>query len=315
MLDNLKEGVIKPDLYEPELNQTYAAMLAHYGVVAQPCRVRDPNRKGTVERAIQHTQDTALKGKTFESIEKQNEWLKYWEERWAAPRIHGRAKRQVMAMYLEEKAHLLPLPAAGFRLFIEEERKVDDSGLVQVKGSYYSVPTPLLYLPVRVRIYADEIAILDPKGDVIRRHERTHVKGRAVFAEGDRIFNPSRETVLLFSKLGKIGPNAGKFGQDLFARDGRVAQHILWGLVGLAGTYAEEDIDRICGRVLGQPYPSYRSIKTILKRTAKPREAPVIDLQQQAPEIRPAADYQRFWELHARSNNNQQGEEENGYVS
>ena len=29
VLDNLKEGVIKPDLYEPELNAVYAAMLAH----------------------------------------------------------------------------------------------------------------------------------------------------------------------------------------------------------------------------------------------------------------------------------------------
>lgn len=62
VLDNLKEGVIKPDIYEPALNPLYAALLAHYGVVADPCRVRDPNRKGTVENAIQHTQSTALKG-------------------------------------------------------------------------------------------------------------------------------------------------------------------------------------------------------------------------------------------------------------
>ena len=45
VLDNLKEGVIKPDLYEPELNPVYAATLAHYSVVADPARVRDPNRK------------------------------------------------------------------------------------------------------------------------------------------------------------------------------------------------------------------------------------------------------------------------------
>jgi transposase len=29
VLDNLKEGVIRPDLYEPELNPVYAALLAH----------------------------------------------------------------------------------------------------------------------------------------------------------------------------------------------------------------------------------------------------------------------------------------------
>lgn len=48
VLDNLKEGVLKPDLYEPELNSVYAATLAHYEVVADPARVRDPNRKDCV---------------------------------------------------------------------------------------------------------------------------------------------------------------------------------------------------------------------------------------------------------------------------
>jgi transposase len=48
VLDNLKESVLRPDWYEPALNPVYTALLAHYGVVADPCRVRDPNRKGTV---------------------------------------------------------------------------------------------------------------------------------------------------------------------------------------------------------------------------------------------------------------------------
>ena len=99
VLDNLKEGVIKPDIFEPELNPVYAAMLAHYSVVADPARIGDPNRKGTVESAIQHTQQTALKGREFESIEAQNEFLLRWEERWASLRVHGRTKRQVAEMF------------------------------------------------------------------------------------------------------------------------------------------------------------------------------------------------------------------------
>jgi transposase len=75
VLDNLKEGVVKPDLYGPALNPVYAAVLAHYEVVADPARARDPNRKGTVENAIGHTQATALKGRRFESLEEQNAFL------------------------------------------------------------------------------------------------------------------------------------------------------------------------------------------------------------------------------------------------
>jgi transposase len=99
VLDNLKEGVVKPDLYEPALNPVYAAMLAHYEVVADPARVRDPNRKGTVENAIGHTQATALKGRRFESLEEQNAFLEHWESKWAASRIHGAERRQVQTAY------------------------------------------------------------------------------------------------------------------------------------------------------------------------------------------------------------------------
>jgi transposase len=97
VLDNLKEGVLKPDLYEPELNAVYAATLAHYGVVADPARVRDPNRKGAVENAIGHTQATALKGRRFESLEDQNEFLEHWERKWAAQPRACRAPRQCVA--------------------------------------------------------------------------------------------------------------------------------------------------------------------------------------------------------------------------
>jgi transposase len=124
VLDNLKEGVIKPDLYEPELNPVYRDVLAHYGVVADPARGRDPNRKGTVESAIQHTRSTALKGRRFETIEEQNTFLEQWETKWAAPRIHGSARRQVEAMFQEERAHLKPLPLEGFRYYTECVRTV-----------------------------------------------------------------------------------------------------------------------------------------------------------------------------------------------
>jgi hypothetical protein len=36
VLDNLKEGVLTPDIYDPGVNPLYRDMLAHYGVVAMP---------------------------------------------------------------------------------------------------------------------------------------------------------------------------------------------------------------------------------------------------------------------------------------
>ena len=45
VLDNLREGVIAPDIYDPKLNPLYQDVLAHYGTVAMPCRIQDPDRK------------------------------------------------------------------------------------------------------------------------------------------------------------------------------------------------------------------------------------------------------------------------------
>jgi len=48
VLDNLREGVLAADIYDPTINPLYRDVLSHYGVVAMPCRVRDPDRKDYV---------------------------------------------------------------------------------------------------------------------------------------------------------------------------------------------------------------------------------------------------------------------------
>jgi len=60
VLDNLAEGVLKADVYDPTLNPLYRDVLAHYGVTAVPCRVGDPDRKGKVESGVGHAQRTPL---------------------------------------------------------------------------------------------------------------------------------------------------------------------------------------------------------------------------------------------------------------
>jgi len=300
VLDNLKQGVIKPDLYEPQLNPVYAAMLAHHGAVADVARVGDPNRKGAVEKAIQHTQDTALKGRRFESIEAQNAWLAHWEERWAAPRIHGRKKRQVLTMFLEEKQHLKPLPLESFRYFRQETRTVDDAGLVPVDSSYYAALPAPLYSQVTVRIYDREVEILDAQGELLRRHAKSTRKGEYVLPEADRIFNPSRETARLIGKVSKIGPHCAQLAREIFARLGRPGQKAIYGLANLARHHRREDIERACEQVLRLSQPSFQALKRILAAHAAAKEARAAadqaSLQQQGEHIRAIEEYQSFFE-------------------
>ena len=122
ILDNLREGVLKPDIYDPTINPLYRDMLAHYQAIALPCRIQDPDRKGKVESSVGHAQKTPLKGQRFETLQEAQAYLDRWEEHWADTRIHGTTKRQVAAMFAEEKPALRPLPVEPFRYYQYGER-------------------------------------------------------------------------------------------------------------------------------------------------------------------------------------------------
>ncbi len=267
VLDNLKEGVIKPDLYEPELNPVYAAMLEHYEVVADPARVRDPDRKGTVEHAIGHTQATALKGKRFESIEEQNEHLERWETRWAAQRIHGTERRQVQAMFEEERAHLQPLPLTAMQYFSQEQRTVCDDGCVRVDHSSYSARPVAIGAKVLVRIFERRIEIRElTTGQLVRTHARAERPGTVVMPQAERVFNPSRETRFILKQADQIGPQAARLCRMLFGIEGRVGQRKLHGIVNLSRRYPNRFVDAACAQAIEQGVHSYKHIKALTER-------------------------------------------------
>ena len=70
-----------------------------------PCPVASAIRiaRARSSRGVGHAQRTPLKGLRFESLEEAQTYLDRWEERWADTRIHGTTKRQVAAMFAEEK--------------------------------------------------------------------------------------------------------------------------------------------------------------------------------------------------------------------
>lgn len=303
VLDNLKEGVIKPDIYEPQLNPIYEAMLNHYGAMADPARVRDPNRKGTVENAIQHTQDTGLKGRQFESIQEQNQWLMHWEEAWAAKRIHGRMKRQVEQMFQEEKPYLNPLPLIGFRYFRQETRKVHDDGMIQVSQSYYSALPAPLHQEVIVRIYEHEIEIIDPwTMEKIRTHIKSHRAGAVRMEPEDHIFNPSRQTKYLLGKAELIGPQTKKLCELMFEEQGRPGQRRMQGIVGLARKYEATCIESAAEKAVEIGLRSYKSFCRLIEEKTSSNTEAKNQISQEHKLIRPSSDYGSFFDKFAAKN-------------
>jgi len=68
VIDNLKTGVVRPDLYDPLLNRAYAEMAEHYGALIDPARALKPKDKARVERMMPYVRDSFWRGRSFASL-------------------------------------------------------------------------------------------------------------------------------------------------------------------------------------------------------------------------------------------------------
>lgn len=285
--DNLKEGVLKPDIYEPALNPLYRDVLKHYGVIAVPCRVCHPNRKGKVESSIGHTQRTPLKGMRFESFDIAQTYLDNWDAKWADTRIHGTTKRQVAAMFAEEKPHLLPLPLEPFRYYRFGRRGVHLDGHLEVEGAYYSVPPG--HIGKRLFVQWDElyVRILEPStGLLLREHVRQR-KGSFRTRREDRPANVPPSTLELLSRAERAGKSIGELCAEIHRREGETGVRRMLGVFRLTRNFGQVQVEDACQAALEIGVPTYRFVRRYLERNAP---AP-ISLKQVDPLIRQLTHY------------------------
>jgi hypothetical protein len=265
-LDNLREGVIKPDVYDPTLNPLYRDVLAHYGAVALPCRVRNPDRKGKVEAGVAHAQKTPLKGMRFESLEDAQAYLDRWEERWADTRIHGTTKRQVAAMFAEEKPALGELPLEPFRYYHYGERTVNLDGCIEVEAAYYGAPPGWIGQRVQAQWDAIHVRLMHPEtGDLLREHLRTR-RGSHRIQEQDRPLRTPSSTEALLRRAHFAGNHIGTLCEQIYKNDGQPGVRRILGVLALAKKHGAAAVDDAAQAALDVGAPSYRFVRRYLER-------------------------------------------------
>ena len=267
VLDNLKEGVLTPDVYDPTLNPLYRDVLAHYGVVALPCRVGDPDRKGKVESAIGHTQ-AALKGLRFESLEEAQAYLDRWEARWADTRIHGTTKRQVAAMFTEEQPHLRPLPLEPFRYYHYGTRTVHLDGCVEVAGAYYAPPPGWLGRAVAVQWDDRHVRLLDPTTGALLREHRRQTRGRHAIHSDDQPPRTPPTTLTLLARAARAGDPIGTLCAAIHRRDGERGVRRILGVLALVKKHGAAVVTDACAAAVELGVADYRFVRRYLERQA-----------------------------------------------
>jgi hypothetical protein len=285
ILDNLREGVLAPDLYDPTVNPLFKDVLAHYGVVAMPCRVRDPDRKGKVESGVGHAQKTPLKGLRFESLDEAQAYLDQWELRWADTRIHGTTKRQVAAMFAEEKPALLPLPIEPFRYYQYGDRLVHLDGCVEVDAAYYGLPPGWIGQSVNVQWDELHVRIIDPKTHTLLREHICQRRGLHRIRVEDHPKKTPVTTVQLLARAARAGSHIGVFCEAIHRHQAELGVRRILGVLALARKYGVTAVDDACAAALELEIHEYRFVRRYLERQ------PQLTLRQVDPLIRELTQY------------------------
>lgn len=281
ILDNLKAGVIKPDIYDPTLHFAYADLERHYGFVADPAKVRSPKLKGKVERVVPVVRGHLLAGRFFKDIHEANQRALSWCKNEIGQEIHGTTKKKPYPVFLEEeKSSLKPLPDEPFEIPLWKECNVHPDHHVVFDSSYYSLPTRYIGKKVWAR-GTQKLVQIFCEHELIKTHPRAKYPGHRITDETD--YPPEKLAYLMATptycrkKASEYGPNTeeliSKILSDHAMRNLRKAQ----GILRLGEKYGQEDMEMACERALLFGNYRYKSLKTILEKgLLNPEDAPPI---------------------------------------
>jgi transposase len=276
--DNLKTGVIKADLYDPQLNRSYAELAAHYGVLIDPARAGKPKDKPRVERPMPYCRDSFFRGREFASIEVMQQAARDWSRNVAGRRscrpLHGAAPLSVFEAV--ERDELKPLPRSVFVLASWSTPTVGPDIHVKVGKTLYSVPWRFIGAKVDARATATTVQIFH-KGELIATHPFKARGKQTDYSHypPEKIAFRMRTPTWCRTRAAEIGQDTVAVIADLLALKALFRLRAAQGVLGLADKYSPQRLEAACGKALGVGDPTYRTIKGILAAGAETDPPPV----------------------------------------
>lgn len=292
VLDNLAEGVRDVDYCDPLLNPHLATCLKHYGVIGVPAAVRDPDRKGKVERSVGYAQ-LRLEHRRFESLAEAQAFLDDWAATVADARVHGTTKRLVNEHFAEELPLMQPLPVSPCRRFHFGRRKVRSTGEVEVEALLY--PAPATHVGGWVQVQHDDqvVRLIDEAtGLLLVEHRRGAAEqGRATASEAGKGLSGSSSpsvppTVELVKRGRLLAQNIGDLCAAIAAVDHEeFAVRRIRAVLKSAERDGVDHVEVACKAALAAGAPTYRCVRAWLDHH------PPIPLTQIDPLIRELSAY------------------------
>ena len=269
VVDNLKTGVLRPDLYDPQINRGYAELAAHYGVIVDPCRVAKPKDKPRVERPMSYIRDSFFAGRTFASLEEINQGAEKWCLSVAGERIHGTTRQRPLDLFQRVEAPALrPLPSQPFEPVTWTQGKVARDCHVQVGHVLYSVHYRYIGKTLAVRVSQRTVEFyLDHT--LVKSHVRLQEGHRQTDwddypAEKARFFQRTPDWCR--TQALALGPAVAQVVEELLSRHALHYLRQVQGIIGLAEKHGPQRLDAACQVALAFGDPAYRTVRNLLDK-------------------------------------------------
>ena len=278
-IDNLKAGVVRPDFYDPLIQQQYANFLTHYQCQPITARVRRPQDKGKVESAIKYVKNSFLKGlsvKTFVQLQTQ---LLSWTLNTCNQRLHGTTRRIPAVVFAQtEQRALKALPNSPWQTMSVEARKVNQMGHVLFRYSYYSVPAQYVGQTLRLESSGGLLRIF-AQDQSVAVHQLTDQQGVYVSrSEHAPDYKPRRSPSYYRQQVALLGPQATAFLAKVEQDPTRNWTHVGKGLLHLSKVHSAPVVELACERALRYGSLSFASLRKICEQELykTPEISPVI---------------------------------------
>lgn len=291
--DNLKSGVVKACLYDPEINRTYADMAAHYDIAIIPARPRKPRDKAKVEVAVQVVERwilARLRNRRFFSLAELNQAIhEALEELNRRVTKHLGASRRQLFEALDQPA-LNPLPTEPFPYAEWKQRRAGLDYHVEVAKHYYSVPHALVRQKLWARITERTVEVFH-KGKRVAAHMRAPSNRRHTTVDEHMPSSHRRYANWTPDRIRRDaaanGPNTEILIDVILRRKPHPEQGFrsCIGILRLAKTHGSERLETACEKALLIGAHSYSSLASILKNNLERRKS------RQASDGGPAIDH------------------------
>jgi transposase len=269
VVDNLKAGVLRPDLYDPQFNRGYAELAAHYEVLIDPCRVNHPKDKPRVERPMPYVRDSFFCGRDFTSVSQMNEAAPKWCLSVAGERVHGTTHQRPLDLFQRVEAPTLrPLPPQPFEAVTWTQAKVARDCHVQVFGVLYSVPYQHIGAILAVRVSQCTVELYRDQS-LVKTHVRLH-QGRRQTDWNDY---PSEKAAFFQrtpdwcrAQACTLGVAVSEVVTELLSHHALHYLRQCQGIIRLADKYGPQRLDAACRVALAFGDPAYRTVRNLLEK-------------------------------------------------